>query len=109
MTALKHLTLLLFLCTASVAADITVAADGTGDVRTVQAAIERVPENNTKRFRITIKPGVYREQIRVPANKPYVSFVGTDAKTTVLTFSISNKEAGSTSAAYAAYIGGHDF
>lgn len=90
-------------------ADIVVAADGSGDVRTVQEAVDKVPANNTKRFVIVIKPGVYRERIRVPANKPYVSFVGESAEKTTLTFSLSNKEAGSTSAAYATYIGGHDF
>lgn len=91
------------------AADIIVAADGSGDVRTVQAAIDKVPANNTKRFVIAIKPGVYQEQVLVPANKPYVSFIGTSAEKTILTFSLSNKEAGSTSSAYATYIGGHDF
>ena len=91
------------------AADVTVAADGSGNFRSVQEAINKVPENNKKRFVIAIKPGVYKEQIRVPANKPYISFIGTDAEKTVLTFSLSNKEAGSTSAAYATYIGGHDF
>src|SRR5689334_2991002 len=45
-------------------ADLTVAADGTGDVKTVREAIEKVPENNKKRFVIFIKPGVYKEQIR---------------------------------------------
>ena len=89
--------------------DLTVAADGTGDVRTVQEAIEKVPVNNAHTFTIFIRPGVYNEQIRVPADKPYVSFVGTDAKKTILTFNISNKTAGSTSAAYGIYIGGHDF
>lgn len=91
------------------AAGIIVAADGSGDVRTVQAAIDKVPANNAKRFVIAIKPGVYREQIRVPANKPYISFVGESAEKTILTFSLSNKETGSTSSAYATYIGGHDF
>lgn len=94
---------------ARAAADLTVAADGSGDVRSIQAAVDRVPENNRKRFVISIKPGVYKEQIKVPASKPFISFVGADAAKTVLTFAISNKEAGSTSAAYAAYIGGHDF
>ncbi len=88
---------------------LTVAADGSGDVKSMQEAIDRVPENNKKRFVISIKPGVYKEQIRIPANKPYISFVGEKAETTKLTFSLSNKEAGSTSAAYAVYIGGHDF
>jgi PelA/Pel-15E family pectate lyase len=88
---------------------ITVAVDGSGDVRTVQAAIEKVPAGNKTRCAINIKPGVYDEQIRVPTNKPYISFVGEDAAKTILTFKISNKEAGSTSAAFATYIGGHDF
>ncbi|HRI02304.1 MAG TPA: pectate lyase [Pyrinomonadaceae bacterium] len=91
------------------AADITVAADGTGNVKSVQAAIDKVPENNAKRFVIAIKPGIYKEQIRIPANKPYISFIGTDAEKTVLTFNLSNKDAGSTSASYSTYIGGHDF
>jgi len=89
--------------------DITVAADGTGNVKTVQEAINKIPENNPHRVVIAIRPGVYKEQIRIPANKPYISFIGTDAQKTVLTFNISNKDAGSTSAAYATYIGGHDF
>jgi hypothetical protein len=75
----------------------------------VGEAINKVPENNTKRFVISIKPGTYTEQIRIPASKPYITFKGEDAAKTVLTFSITNKDAGSTSAAYAIYIGGHDF
>ena len=90
-------------------ADLIVAADGTGNVKSVQEAIDKVPENNKKRFVIFIKPGVYKEQIKVPASKPYISFIGETAENTKLTFSLSNKEAGSTSAAYATYIGGHDF
>ena len=90
-------------------ADVTVAADGSGDVRTVQAGIDKVPANNTKRFIIRIKPGTYTEQVRVPADKPYVSFIGESAERTKLTFNLSNKAAGSTSASYSVYIGGHDF
>src|SRR5687767_15173871 len=75
-------------------ADLTVAADGSGQVKTVAEAVSRVPENNKKRFVIFIKPGVYKEQIRIPANKPYVSFIGESAETTKLTFNLSNKDAG---------------
>ena len=88
---------------------VVVASDGTGDVKTLQEAIERVPAGNKTRCTIRLKPGTYNEQIRVPANKPYISFIGESAEKTLLTFKLSNKEAGSTSAAYAAYIGGHDF
>jgi PelA/Pel-15E family pectate lyase len=89
--------------------EIRVSASGNGDVKTVGEAIEKVPVNNTSRCVIRVAPGTYTEQIRVPANKPYISFVGEKAESTVLTFSLSNKEAGSTSASYATYIGGHDF
>jgi PelA/Pel-15E family pectate lyase len=88
---------------------LTVAADGSGDARSVQEAVDKVPADNKKRCVIRIKPGIYNEQVRVPVNKPYISFVGELAEKTLLTFKISNKEAGSTSAAYATYIGGHDF
>jgi PelA/Pel-15E family pectate lyase len=89
--------------------DLLVAADGSGNVRMVQEAIDRVPEGNTRRFVIAIKPGVYREQIRIPANKPYVSLIGTGPEKTQVTYKLSNKDAGSTSASFASYIGGHDF
>jgi len=90
-------------------ADVTVAADGSGDVRTVQEAIDKVPQNNRHRFVIRIKPGVYFEQIRIPANKPYISLIGESAEKTKITYNLSNKAAGSTSASYSVYIGGHDF
>jgi pectin methylesterase-like acyl-CoA thioesterase len=35
-------------------ADLTVATDGSGDVKTVQAAIDKAPENNRKRFVILV-------------------------------------------------------
>jgi PelA/Pel-15E family pectate lyase len=88
---------------------ITVAADGSGDVKTVGEAIDKVPENNKRRFTIRIKPGVYREQILIPAGKPFISIVGENAATTVLTFKLSSKEAGSTSGSFAFYVAGHDF
>lgn len=90
-------------------ADLTVAADGSGDVKTVGEAIARVPENNPKRFVIFVKKGVYKEQIKIPANKPFVSLVGESAETTKLTFNLTNKATGSTSASYSFYVGGHDF
>jgi PelA/Pel-15E family pectate lyase len=89
--------------------EYTVATDGSGQFRSVQAAVDKVPANNKTRCTIKIKPGIYSEQVRVPADKPYVSLIGENAETTKLTYKISNKDAGSTSAAYAAYIGGHDF
>lgn len=93
----------------TIKADLTVAANGSGDVKTVNEAIAKVPAGNKKRFVIFIKKGIYNEQVRIPADKPFISFVGESAETTRIVFDINNKRAGSTSAAYAVYIGGHDF
>ncbi|MDQ6788614.1 MAG: pectate lyase [Acidobacteriota bacterium] len=90
-------------------ADLTVASDGSGDVKTLSEAIAKVPENNSKRFVIFIKKGVYKEQIRIPATKPFISLVGESAGNTKLTFDLTNKATGSTSASYSFYVGGHDF
>src|SRR5690242_7025179 len=53
-----------------------VAADGSGDFTTVQAAIDAVPSGNTVRHTILIKPGVYRELVDVPKTKPFISLIG---------------------------------
>ena len=89
--------------------DVTVAADGSGDVKTVSEALAKIPENNRKRFVIFVKKGVYKEQIRISAEQPFVSIIGESAENTRLTSDLSNKLAGSTSASYSFYVGGHDF
>jgi PelA/Pel-15E family pectate lyase len=90
-------------------ADIVVASDGSGNAKTVLQANEKVPANNKRRVVIRLKPGTYFEQVRVPVDKAFISFVGESAETTKITFNLSNKAAGSTSASYSVYIGGHDF
>ena len=107
---LVFLTLLIAIMAASsAAADIVVAADGSGNVKTVQEAVEKIPHNNKTRVYIRIKPGNYFEQVRVPVDKPYISFVGESPEKTRILFNLSNKAVGSTSASYSVYIGGHDF
>ncbi|WP_258803493.1 pectinesterase family protein [Pseudarthrobacter sp. NS4] len=43
---------------------------------TVQSAVDSVPSNSTRRTVIRIQPGTYREAVRVPSNKPRISFIG---------------------------------
>jgi pectinesterase len=40
----------------------TVAQDGSGDYRTVQAAFNAVPQNNKKPITIRVKNGIYKEK-----------------------------------------------
>jgi pectinesterase len=94
---------------------LTVAPDGSGDFKTVQAAVDAVPENNTSRVTIQIKPGTYKERITVPATKPFVTLRADDAATTVLTFDLSATDPGpdgkplGTFGSYSTMIAGHDF
>lgn len=66
--------------------DFVVAADGSGDFTTVQAAIDSVPDLRKARTYILIKPGIYKEKLTLPATKTNVSFVGEEVTTTLLTF-----------------------
>jgi pectinesterase len=79
------LLVLFALANAAFSKDLTVAADGTGDFKTVQAAIDAVPRDNNQRIVIHIKPGTYKEHLFVPKGKNAITFRGEDAKTTILT------------------------
>lgn len=111
----RKLALLVLLCgLLSVAAEaqtskrvIVVAADGSGDFKTIQQAVDHVPDGNTRRVVIQIKPGVYAEQVKV--NKPYVTFRGEDAGKTVITYKLSAQQAGNTRLAFAVFVNADNF
>ncbi|PAZ13216.1 pectate lyase [Streptomyces sp. SA15] len=73
---------------AAAATTLTVAKDGSGQYKTVQAAVNAVPANNPSRVVIAVKPGTYRELVKVPANKPHVTIQGTGGsrKDTVIVY-----------------------
>ena len=64
---------------------ITVAADGSGDFKDLQAAINAAPAQSAEPIVIHIKPGVYKQRVEIPKDKPWITLRGDDAKTTVLT------------------------
>lgn len=65
---------------------IVVSPDGTGHSRTVQGAVDMVPAGNTRRVKIVVRPGVYREKVTVPITKPFVSLIGMGTGHTVITW-----------------------
>jgi pectinesterase len=76
-----------------------VAADGSGDFKTVQRAVDHVLDTAALpvgRVVLEIRPGTYRERVKIPQDMPRVSLVGRDAATTVITESMSAKAAGGT-------------
>jgi pectinesterase len=66
--------------------NIVVAQDGTGHVATIEEAIDLVPENNSSRFVVFIRNGVYREKITVPSSKTNITLIGEDAEKVILTW-----------------------
>ena len=91
-----------------------VAADGTGDFKTIQRAVDHVLDRAPllgphQRVILEIRPGTYRERVRVPPDKPRFTFLGTDAATTVITASMSAAAAGGTFFSAAVDVSGEEF
>jgi pectin methylesterase-like acyl-CoA thioesterase/lysophospholipase L1-like esterase len=85
----KHFAVVTMLLCATVArarTTLTVAADGSGDFTSVQAAVDAAPAESAERVVIHIKPGTYKQRVHVGKDKPRLTLRGEDAKTTVLTY-----------------------
>jgi len=63
-----------------------VAADGSGDFRTVQQALDAVPSGQMQRTTVFIKKGRYPEKLTLAKGKNFVHLQGEDAATTILTY-----------------------
>ncbi len=69
--------------------DIVVALDGTGNYKSIQDAINAVPDNSSKRTVILIKNGLYNtEKLLVPASKKNLTFLGEDREKTIISYHI---------------------
>jgi pectinesterase len=71
-------------------ADAVVAADGSGQFKSVQEAIAAAPTARAdKRWVIYIKAGTYKERLYIQREKRFLSLVGEDAEKTILTYDLS--------------------
>lgn len=70
---------------------ISLKPDGTGDFKSLQAAIDSAVDGSTDRVTIKLAPGKYVERLRVEKTKPPIALVGTGEKPddTVLSFNLS--------------------
>ncbi|NP_001265901.1 pectinesterase 3-like [Cicer arietinum] len=93
---------------AAVKADVVVAADGSGNFKTVSEAVAGAPLKSSKRYVIKIKAGVYKENVEVPKKKSNIMFLGDGKKNTIITAS-RNVVDGSTTfhSATVAVVGGN--
>ncbi|XP_011012638.1 PREDICTED: pectinesterase-like [Populus euphratica] len=71
----------------TVTPNVVVAADGSGNYRTVSEAVAAAPESSSSRYIIRIKAGVYRENVDVPSRKTNIMFMGDGRTTTIITAS----------------------
>ncbi|UJF36403.1 pectinesterase family protein [Paenibacillus hexagrammi] len=96
---------------------ILVAADGSGDYRTIQEAIHAVPDQNDGRAVIFVKNGLYYEKVLIPESKPYISMIGESEDGVILTYDDSPKKTSANGSSlglgtytdYTLMIKGHDF
>jgi pectinesterase len=67
---------------------ITVAPDGSGNFKTIQAAIDSIPEYPHFPYDIHILPGTYDERVMIPRMKSHLHIWGDDPLKTILTFNL---------------------
>lgn len=66
--------------------DFVVAKDGSGNFKTVQEAINAVPDFRKKETRILIKKGVYKEKLVLAECKTLITFTGENLDSTIITY-----------------------
>ena len=97
---------LLLLCLAISADQSTVAADGSADFKTVQAAIDAALATGGV---IYIRPGTYREKLVVNKDHIQLRGKGSDASKVVLSYDDSAGTAGGTTKSASVTVSGSDF
>ncbi|OON71108.1 pectinesterase family protein [Hymenobacter sp. CRA2] len=68
------------------AQQITIAPDGSGTYRTIQAALDAVPLDNRTPITIFIKNGTYKEKLNLGKKRNFVKLVGESVEGTVLVY-----------------------
>jgi pectinesterase len=95
--------------------DMVVAADGSGNYKTVQEAINAVPDFRKVTTTIYIKNGTYKEKLNLSSSKQFIKLIGESVTNTILTYddwaqkkNIFGEEKG-TSGSASFYIYGNSF
>ncbi|XP_028753524.1 probable pectinesterase 67 [Neltuma alba] len=80
------------LLTKNIPANRTIKVDdeGDGEFRSIQAAIDSIPEGNSQWVIVHVRKGVYREKVTIPKNKPYIFLRGNGRGKTAIVWSQSS-------------------
>ncbi|XP_003594727.2 probable pectinesterase 67 [Medicago truncatula] len=71
---------------------IKVDINGNGEFKSVQAAIDSIPEGNSNWVIVHIRKGVYREKVHIPKNKRYIFMRGNGRGKTAIVWSESSSD-----------------
>ncbi|MCJ7778272.1 MAG: pectinesterase family protein, partial [Sedimentisphaerales bacterium] len=70
---------------------IVVNADGHGDFNSIQKAIDSVGKGNKERVVVLIKPGLYKQRVLIPKNKPFITLRGIDPYKTIISYNLNHE------------------
>ncbi|XP_062188236.1 probable pectinesterase/pectinesterase inhibitor 21 [Phragmites australis] len=65
--------------------NVTVAADGSGDFKTINEAVAKVPPKSDERYVVYVKAGTYKEYVSVGRPLTNVAMIGDGAEKTIIT------------------------
>ncbi|KAL2464279.1 putative pectinesterase 67 [Forsythia ovata] len=71
---------------------IKVDANGQGDFKSVQAAIDSIPNGNSNWIIIHVAKGIYREKVHIPRHKPYIFIRGNGRGRTAIVWSENSED-----------------
>lgn len=89
-----------------------VAQNGSGDFKTIQAAVDSIPKDNTTPVTIYVKAGTYKEKLHIET--PFITLKGESAATTKITYDdyaekhMPDGSEYGTFRSYSVFIGTHD-
>ncbi|EEF33099.1 Pectinesterase-2 precursor, putative [Ricinus communis] len=70
----------------NVASTVTVGKSGHEQFKTIQTAIDSIPQSNNKWIKITVSPGVYMEKVNIPEEKPCIFLEGSGRSLSTIVF-----------------------
>ncbi|XVF22840.1 hypothetical protein REPUB_Repub12eG0205700 [Reevesia pubescens] len=74
-----------------IASTIVVDKSGHGNFNSIQSAIDSIPPNNHQWIKLQINPGVYKEKVTIPREKPFIVLEGQHRNVTTITFDAHDK------------------
>ncbi|KAH7837139.1 hypothetical protein Vadar_010072 [Vaccinium darrowii] len=73
----------------NIASNVVVAADGSGNYKTVSEAVASAPNNGKTRYVIYVKAGTYKENVQIAKGKTNLMLVGDGMGSTIITGSLN--------------------